>query len=155
VTPNLWPTSSIQTTAVRVFTDAEFRYLTGGRQLGRIATVDADGPPHVVPVGWIYTAARDAIDIGGHGHELERTKKFRDVARSGRAAIVIDDVASTDPWHPPWDEVRRPGRGDQAAHTADQDPSRADRQLGARIGPEPLHPTTASPVLAAVGLVVP
>ena len=87
-----------------VFTDAELRYLTGGRQLGRLATVGADGTPHVVPVAWIYNAARDAIDVGGH--ELERTKKFRDVARSGRAAIVVDDLASTDPWRPRGIEVR-------------------------------------------------
>jgi pyridoxamine 5'-phosphate oxidase family protein len=87
-----------------VFTEAELRYLTGGRQLGRIATVGADGTPHVVPVGWIYNAARDTIDIGGH--DLERTKKFRDVARSGRAAIVIDDLESTDPWRPRGIEVR-------------------------------------------------
>ena len=81
-----------------VFREAEIRYLAGGRQLGRIATVGVDGTPHVVPVGWIYNAARDAIDVGGH--ELERSKKFRDVARTGRAAIVIDDLASTDPWRP-------------------------------------------------------
>ena len=81
-----------------VFTDAELRYLTGGRQLGRIATVGADGTPHVVPVGWIYNAASDTIDIGGY--ELERTKKFRDVARTGRAAIVIDDLETTDPCRP-------------------------------------------------------
>jgi pyridoxamine 5'-phosphate oxidase family protein len=72
-----------------VLTEVELRYLTGGRGLGRIATVGAGGTPHVVPVGWIYNAARDTIDIGGH--ELERSKKFRDVARTGRAAIVIDD----------------------------------------------------------------
>ena len=94
-----------------VFTDAELRYLAGGRQLGRIATVGADGTPHVVPVGWIYNAARDTIDIGGH--ELERTKKFRDVARSGRAAIVVDDLESTDPWRPRGIEVR--GRGETIA----------------------------------------
>ena len=41
-----------------VFTEAELRYLAGGRQLGRIATVGADGTPHVVPVAWIYNAAR-------------------------------------------------------------------------------------------------
>jgi pyridoxamine 5'-phosphate oxidase family protein len=86
------------------FTEAELQYLTGGRRLGRLATVGADGTPHVVPVGWIYNAARDAIDIGGH--ELERSKKFRDVARSGRAAIVIDDLESTDPWRPRAIEVR-------------------------------------------------
>ena len=90
--------------AMSVFTEAELQYLTGGRQLGRIATVGADGTPHVVPVGWIYNAARDTIDVGGR--ELERSKKFRDVARTGRAAIVIDDLESTDPWRPRGIEVR-------------------------------------------------
>jgi pyridoxamine 5'-phosphate oxidase family protein len=94
-----------------VFTDAELRYLAGGRQLGRIATVGADGTPHVVPVGWIYNAVRDTIDIGGR--ELERSKKFRDVARNGRVAIVIDDLESTDPWRPRAIEVR--GRGEAIA----------------------------------------
>jgi pyridoxamine 5'-phosphate oxidase family protein len=87
-----------------VFTEAELQYLTGGRQLGRIATVGTDGTPHVVPVGWIYNAARDTIDVGGR--ELEQSKKFRDVARTGRAAIVIDDLESTDPWRPRGIEVR-------------------------------------------------
>jgi pyridoxamine 5'-phosphate oxidase family protein len=98
-------------TAVSVFTEVELQYLTGGRRLGRIATVGADGTPHVVPVGWIYNAASDTVDIGGY--ELERTKKFRDVDRSGRAAIVIDDLESTDPWRPRGIEVR--GRGDAIA----------------------------------------
>ena len=93
------------------FRGAELRYLTGGRQLGRIATVGADGTPHVVPVGWIYNAASETIDIGGH--ELERTKKFRDVTRSGRAAIVIDDLESTDPWRPRGVEIR--GRAEAIA----------------------------------------
>src|SRR3954451_7746945 len=94
-----------------VFREAELAYLSGGLQLGRIATVSADGTPHVVPVGWIYNAARDAIDVGGR--ELERSKKFRDVARSGGAAIVIDDLASTDPWRPRGIEIR--GRGEAIA----------------------------------------
>jgi pyridoxamine 5'-phosphate oxidase family protein len=94
-----------------VFTATELEYLTGGRQLGRLATVGADGTPHVVPIGWIYNAATDTIDIGGH--ELDRTKKFRDVARTGRAAIVIDDLESVDPWHPRGVEVR--GRGEAIA----------------------------------------
>ena len=94
-----------------VFTEAELRYLTGGRQLGRLATVGADGTPHVVPVGWIYNAARDTLDISGI--ELEQTKKFRDVARTGRAAIVVDDLESTDPWRPRAVEVR--GRAEAIA----------------------------------------
>jgi pyridoxamine 5'-phosphate oxidase family protein len=93
---------------VSVFREGELRYLAGGRQLGRIATVGADGTPHVVPVAWIYNAVRDTIDVGGH--ELERTKKFRDVARTRRAAIVIDDLATAEPWHPRGIEIR--GRGE-------------------------------------------
>jgi pyridoxamine 5'-phosphate oxidase family protein len=65
----------------------------------------------VVPVGWIYNAARDAIEIGGV--ELAETKKFRDITRSGRAAIVIDDLESTDPWRPRGIEVR--GRAEAIA----------------------------------------
>ena len=87
-----------------VFTKAERDYLVGGMQLGRIATVGPDGTPHVVPVGWIYNAARDTIDVGGR--DPARTKWFRDVARSGRAAFVVDDLASTNPWSPRAVEVR-------------------------------------------------
>jgi pyridoxamine 5'-phosphate oxidase family protein len=93
------------------FSDAERAYLAGGRQLARIATVGADGTPHVVPVAFIYNAVRDSIDVTGY--ELELTKKFRDIARSGRAAIVIDDLASTDPWRPRGIEVR--GRAEALA----------------------------------------
>ena len=89
-----------------VFTTSELEYLRGGgaRRLARIATVGSDGTPHVVPVGFRYEPAHDSIDVGGH--ELERTKKYRDAERTGRASIVIDDLASTDPWRPRGVEVR-------------------------------------------------
>jgi pyridoxamine 5'-phosphate oxidase family protein len=87
-----------------VFTEAELEYLHGDRMLGRIATVGRNGTPHVVPVGWSHNTALDSIDVGGRN--LEKTKKFRDVRETGRAAIVIDDLLSTDPWHPRGIEVR-------------------------------------------------
>ncbi|HEU5044509.1 MAG TPA: PPOX class F420-dependent oxidoreductase [Nocardioidaceae bacterium] len=87
-----------------VFTDAELEFLHADRRLGRLATVGADGTPHVVPTGWVHNAVTDTIDV--FGHDLERTKKFRDVERNGRAAIVIDDLASIDPWRPQAVEVR-------------------------------------------------
>jgi pyridoxamine 5'-phosphate oxidase family protein len=86
------------------FSEAELEYLLGERRLGRVATVGADGTPHVVPVGWRYNGEHDSIDVAGR--EFERTKKFRDVKRSGRAAIVVDDLASTSPWRPRGVEVR-------------------------------------------------
>ena len=86
------------------FSVAELAYLTGQRRLARIATAGKDGTPHVVPVGFSFNAEHDSIDIGGH--DFERTKKYRDVRRSGRAAVVIDDLASVDPWRPRGVEVR-------------------------------------------------
>jgi pyridoxamine 5'-phosphate oxidase family protein len=86
-----------------MFTDAETAYLRQ-RRLGRIATVGVDGTPHVTPVGWSLNDDGTVIEVGGI--DLTATKKFRDVARTGRAAIVIDDLASTDPWRPRGIEIR-------------------------------------------------
>jgi pyridoxamine 5'-phosphate oxidase family protein len=84
-----------------VFTDKEIEYLAGQR-LGRIATVGPDGQPHVVPTSFRYNAEHDAIDVGGL--RMSQTKKLRDVQRTGRASIVVDDVLP--PWQPRMIEVR-------------------------------------------------
>jgi pyridoxamine 5'-phosphate oxidase family protein len=47
-----------------VFSDAELTYLAKGR-LGRLATIDGAGMPHVVPLGWRYNPELDVIDLGG------------------------------------------------------------------------------------------
>ena len=86
------------------FGEPELAYLRGTRRLGRLATVGKDGTPHVVPVGFSYNAEHDAIDVSGR--DFARTKKYRDVRRSGRAAVVVDDLASVDPWRPRGIEVR-------------------------------------------------
>ena len=84
------------------FSEAELSYLLSERRLARIATVGRDGTPHVAPVGWSYNSEHDAIDIGGHSPE--KTKKYRDVLATGRAAVVIDDVLP--PWRPRGVEIR-------------------------------------------------
>jgi pyridoxamine 5'-phosphate oxidase family protein len=88
------------------FTQSELEYLGERRpeRLGRIATVGKDGTPHVVPVGWRLNPELDAIEVGGMN--LTATKKFRDVRRSGRASIVIDDLETIDPWKPRGIEIR-------------------------------------------------
>ncbi len=85
-----------------VFTEAELTYLRSERRLARIATVGADGMPHVTPVGWSLDPDGDVVQISGH--DFAATKKFRDVARTGRAAIVIDEVLP--PWQPRGIEIR-------------------------------------------------
>jgi pyridoxamine 5'-phosphate oxidase family protein len=84
-----------------VFSDKELDYLAGQR-LGRIATVGPDGQPHVVPTSFRYNPEHDAIDVGGM--RMSQTKKVRDVLRSGKAAIVVDDVLP--PWQPRMIEIR-------------------------------------------------
>jgi pyridoxamine 5'-phosphate oxidase family protein len=95
-----------------VFTEKELEYLTrtqfpggkGAPRLGRIATVGKDGTPHAMPVGFSYNPELDAIEVAGFNNE--QTKKYRDAARSGRAALVADDLISTDPWKNRGIEVR-------------------------------------------------
>jgi len=83
------------------FTDKELDYLAG-QKLGRIATVGPDGQPHVVPTSFRHNAEHDAIDVGGM--RMSQTKKLRDVQRTGRATIVVDDVLP--PWQPRMLEIR-------------------------------------------------
>ncbi len=85
------------------FTDNEVEYLAGQR-LGRLATAGPDGAPHVVPVGFRLSEDGNAIDVGGGN--LAESKKYRDLKANPKVAIVIDDLASTDPWTPRGIEVR-------------------------------------------------
>jgi len=92
------------TASMSAFTPAELEYLRSQR-LGRIATADASGQPHVVPVSFRYNAEQDAIEIGGHGGFAKR-KKYRDVQQNPRAAFVVDDVVSVQPWKVRGIEIR-------------------------------------------------
>ena len=94
------------------FSRVELEYLHE-RRLARIATVGSNGVPHVTPVGmWSHNTEHDTIDVTGRA--FAATKKYRDVANTRHAAIVIDDLASTDPWRPRGIEVR--GRAEALAH---------------------------------------
>ena len=83
------------------FTPQEIAYLQSQR-LGRLATVDKQGDPHVVPVGFRYNPEADSIDIGGYN--MASTKKYRDAVYHGRVAFVVDDVQPV--WKPRMLEIR-------------------------------------------------
>jgi pyridoxamine 5'-phosphate oxidase family protein len=85
------------------FTDLEIDYLRT-QDLGRLATVQADGTPQVNPVGFSVNAALGTIDIGGYN--MAASQKYRNVARTGRAAIVVDDIVSRQPWRVRFLEIR-------------------------------------------------
>ncbi|MCP3799446.1 PPOX class F420-dependent oxidoreductase [Allokutzneria sp. A3M-2-11 16] len=85
------------------FTEHELRYLAE-QVLGRLATVDAHGAVQNNPVGFQYNAGTGTIDIGGYN--MGATRKFRNVLATGRAALVVDDVASFKPWKVRGIEIR-------------------------------------------------
>ncbi|MEO8750606.1 MAG: pyridoxamine 5'-phosphate oxidase family protein, partial [Allobranchiibius sp.] len=66
------------------FSPEELAYLLDERRLGRLATADATGDPHVVPVGWSYNRDIGTIDISGHN--FAATRKYRNVQANPRAA---------------------------------------------------------------------
>jgi pyridoxamine 5'-phosphate oxidase family protein len=82
---------------------AQIEYM-GSQRLGRIATAGADHKPHVVPTSFRYNPELGTVDVGGL--RVAETKKYRDVQANGWAAIVIDDLASVDPWRPRMLEIR-------------------------------------------------
>lgn len=84
-------------------TSGQIEYLHRQR-LGRIATAGGDGKPHVVPTTFRYNGELGTIDAGGL--HVATTKKYRDVQANPWAALVVDDLASTDPWTPRMLEVR-------------------------------------------------
>src|ERR1700728_2250428 len=76
------------------FSDAEIEFVNSQR-LGRLATVGADGMPHVMPVAVFYDPDADALVIGANVEfgeaVMTSSRKFRDVQRRPKAAIVLDD----------------------------------------------------------------
>src|SRR5258706_13518459 len=72
-----------------VFTTKEIDYLNHQR-LGRLATVDSDGNPHVVPVGFRHNLETDTIDIGGD--DIAQNKKWGDIGQNPTGGVVGDDV---------------------------------------------------------------
>lgn len=93
------------------FTESEIAYLRSQR-LCRLATAGRDGHPHVVPTSFAYNAQEDTIDIGGHGFATR--KKWRDVGVNPWVSLVVDDLASIDPWTPRMVEIR--GRAQRLDH---------------------------------------
>jgi pyridoxamine 5'-phosphate oxidase family protein len=84
-------------------TSAEIGYLQAQR-LGRLATIQPDGSPQVKPVGFRYNPELGTVDISGF--RMSASQKFRNVSRDGRVALVVDDIASAQPWRVRFLEIR-------------------------------------------------
>lgn len=112
-------------------TSAEIGYLQAQR-LGRLATLQPDGSPQVKPVGFRYNPDLGTIDISGF--RMSASQKFRNVSRDGRAALVVDDIASTQPWRVRFLEIRGNAEAiDTAGSPADLDDASVIRIRPTRI----------------------
>ena len=78
-----------------VFTEAELAYLAE-QPLMRFATASPSGRPDVAPV--IFDVDGDAIVTAGF--DITHTVRYRNVQANPRAVVVIDDLATVDPWSP-------------------------------------------------------
>jgi pyridoxamine 5'-phosphate oxidase family protein len=114
-----------------LFTPAEIDYLVS-QPLGRLATVGADGRPHVMPVGVFYDPETEALVVGSAA-DMPRSKKFRDARRNPDVAIVVDDLATVDPWTPRGIEVRG------VAEALDDGGVEVGRRLGAGFDFHPAY----------------
>jgi pyridoxamine 5'-phosphate oxidase family protein len=85
------------------FTPYELDYLRSQR-LARLATLAPDGTLQNNPVAFFVHASTGTIDVGGA--RLLQTRKFRNVQSHDQVALVIDDLASVEPWRPRCLEIR-------------------------------------------------
>jgi pyridoxamine 5'-phosphate oxidase family protein len=72
-----------------VFTDLEIDYLRG-QSLGRLATADRSGQPHVIPVTFWLNLDEDTLDVGGIA--FGAGKKWRDAEQNPKVAFLVDDA---------------------------------------------------------------
>lgn len=80
---------------MNAFTPAEIDYLRT-QPLMRFATASPTGRPDVAPVVFEL----DGDDIVTSGFDIAKTVRYRNVAANPRATVVIDDLASMNPWSP-------------------------------------------------------
>jgi pyridoxamine 5'-phosphate oxidase family protein len=78
--------------------------------LGRLATIQADGTPQNNPVGFTYNEQLGTIDIAGF--RMSKSQKYRNLAHNNKVAFVVDDITSRDPWRVRCLEIR--GTAEQA-----------------------------------------
>ena len=77
------------------FTPAEVQYLKT-QPLMRFASASLAGRPDVAPV--VFEV--DGDDILTAGFDITHTVRYRNIQTNPRVSVVIDDLASIDPWSP-------------------------------------------------------
>jgi pyridoxamine 5'-phosphate oxidase family protein len=84
-----------------MFTDKESAYLSG-QHIGRLATVDSKGRPHVIPTGFHFNADKGVVEIGAHNLPGRGQKRLylNHVEANSHVAFVADDLVTEPSWAP-------------------------------------------------------
>ena len=82
-------------------TESQARYLADAR-VARLATADADGRPHVIPVCFAYDgrAIYIVLDQKPKTVELSRLRRVRNILANPQASLVVDH------WDEDWQALR-------------------------------------------------
>ncbi len=83
------------------FSDMEAEFLME-HSLARLATVSAEGEPHVVPIVYEF----DGTFLYFSGWNLTNSLKFKNIQQNNRVAIVVDDWFESAPWAAAGIEIR-------------------------------------------------
>lgn len=92
------------------FTDLELAYLQS-QPLMRFASASPTGRPDIAAVAFSV----DGDDIVTSGFDIAKTVRYRNIQNNAQAAVVIDDLASVDPWTPRGIKARGPVRIEEDA----------------------------------------
>jgi nitroimidazol reductase NimA-like FMN-containing flavoprotein (pyridoxamine 5'-phosphate oxidase superfamily) len=74
-------------------TDEELTEFLESNKWGRLATANADGEPHITPLGYVFHGG--AVYI----HAMRKGRRGRDLAENPKVACLVDDgVGADDPY---------------------------------------------------------
>ena len=121
----------------------ERRSRLAAARVARLATVSADGEPHVVPVAFVLVGDVVYTAVDGKPKTTRRLRRLADVEATGRASVLVDvyDEDWTSLW---W------VRADGAAEVLPSGSPREHRAIDALVAKYPQYAAArpAGPVIA-------
>jgi len=96
----------------------ELRRRVGGARVARLATVDADGSPHVVPICFALAGETLYTAVDRKPKRSPRLKRLENVRQNPRVEVVVDHYEEE--WSALW-WVRLRGRGRDLDHGDERD----------------------------------
>lgn len=112
-------------------------------RVARLATVSAEGEPHLVPVCFVLVGDTVYSAVDHKPKKTPRLRRIANITATGRACVLVDEYHDAD-----WTRLRWT-RLDGRARLVD-DPDEADRARSALVGKYPQYARTppSGPLIA-------